>query len=98
MSKIDGTSNDALSRTLYAKRTDANSETYPVFCLTNGSLAISEVEVTPNDTTKLNPAYIITRNLAGYITAITLSKGTISLTKTITRDGSNYVTNISLWS
>jgi len=73
MSKIDGTSNDSLSRTLYAKRTDTNSETYPVLVNTDGSL---------KTTSGFNiPEYdeILLTYTSGNVTQVVYNKASVSV-------------------
>ena len=48
-------------------------------------------------TSGLNPSINLTRNGDGYVTQIEMTIGTTTYTKTITRDASNYITNISVW-
>ncbi len=55
------------------------------------------VEVIPTDSTRNNPSFVFTRNASGYITSIVMTIGVTTFTKTITRDGSNYITGISIW-
>jgi len=62
------------------------------------SVRVVGKELSPTDSSKLNPSYVLTRNGSGYITSIAMAVGIITYTKTITRDGSNYITNISVWS
>lgn len=49
-------------------------------------------------TSGLNPSYKIYKNAAKYTVKIEEIIGSTTYTKTITRDGDNYITNISVWS
>jgi len=54
------------------------------------------IELPPTGQT--NGSYTLTRNASGYITTIEKVISGTTYTKTLTRDGDNYITDISVWS
>jgi len=61
-----------------------------------GHQRVVEMGIVPDDPGG-NWALGVTRDGAGLVTAITLTKDSISYTSTVTRDGNDKITNISAW-